>query len=383
MDFSLSPEQQTLQESVRTLMKRSAPPEVVRACEREGRFPEDLFQAWSDAGLLAMPFPDSVGGLDGTAIDLAIVAEEIARVSPDLAMSYGGTVLCGLNLLHHGTAEQIATWIPRVMQGEVKFSVGISEPDAGSDALAMRTKARWTGDSWVIDGQKLWTTGAGLQDGVINVYARTSGTHSDRNGISVFLVDNDAPGVQLRKLDMLGRRSSGTYEVIFDGVEVPADRLIGQEGNGWDCLTSGLQIERTLAAANSCGGSQAIVDLAISYAKERTQFGRPIGTFQAIGHSLADMQTEVDAARLMMWRAAWLTAEGNKALKEITMAKLLAGETFVKVANAGVQILGAYGLNAEFDMERYFRDAKSATIAAGSSQTQRNLIAGLMGLKQR
>ncbi|WP_172652953.1 acyl-CoA dehydrogenase family protein [Rhodococcus opacus] len=383
MDFSLTSEQLALQDSVRSLMKRTTPPEVVRACEREGRFPDDLFQAWVEVGLLALPFPSSVGGLDGNAIDLAIVAEEIARVSPDLAMSYGGTVLCGLNLLHHGTDEQVATWIPRVVQGEVKFSVGISEPDAGSDALAMRTKARQSGDAWVIDGQKLWTTGAGLPDGVINVYARTSGKRSEREGISVFLVDNDTPGVHLRKLDMLSRRSSGTYEVVLDGVEVPSERLVGQEGNGWSCLTSGLQIERTLAAANSVGGSQAVVDLAVAYAKERTQFGKPIGTFQAIGHTLADMQTEVDAARLMMWRAAWLTAEGRKALKEITMAKLIAGETFAKVAGHGVQVMGAYGLNAEFDMERYFRDARSSTIAAGSSQTQRNLIAGLMGFKQR
>ena len=180
---------------------------------------------------------------------------------------------------------------------------------------------------------------------------------------------------------MLGRRCTGTYEVFFKDVRVTPDRLVGGENKGWDCLLSGLQVERVTSAASACGGALAVVDLALSYAKERKQFGRPIGTNQAIAHMLADMATEVEAARTMVWRAAWMVASGQDALREISMAKLLASETYAKVANMGMQILGGYGYNMEFDMQRYFRDSRVSTVAAGTSQMQRNLIAGLMGLK--
>jgi alkylation response protein AidB-like acyl-CoA dehydrogenase len=298
-------------------------------------------------------------------------------------MAYAGSIFCGLNILRHGTDAQKRHWLPRVMAGEVKLAIGISEPDAGSDVGAMKTIARRQGDKWIVNGQKLWTTGAGLKGSVISAYVVTDRDAHYRNGLSLLLIDNDAPGIELRKLEMLGRRCVGTYEVFFRDVEVPAERLIGGENKGWDCLMSGLQYERAVSAAGSTGGARAIVDLAVSYAQERVQFGRPIGSFQAIGHALADIATEVDAARMLMWRAAWLVATGQDALREITMAKLFASETYVKAANIGVQVMGAYGLNAEFDMQRYFRDAKSATIAAGTSETQRNLIAGLLGLKSR
>ena len=186
-----------------------------------------------------------------------------------------------------------------------------------------------------------------------------------RNGLSLLLIDNDTPGVECRKLNMLGRRSIGTYEVFFNDVEVPAERLVGGENNGWNCLMGGLQTERAVSSAGNCGGAQAVCDIATAYAQERVQFGQPIGSFQSIAHMIADMQTEVDAATLLMWRAVWLVASGHDALREITMAKLFSSETYVKVANMGVQIMGGYGLNEEFDMQRHFRDARSATIAAG------------------
>jgi len=180
---------------------------------------------------------------------------------------------------------------------------------------------------------------------------------------------------------MLGRRCVGTYEIFFNDTRVPAERLVGGENKGWECVLSGLQVERVASTAGYCGGAQTVVDLALAYAKERKQFGKPIGTFQAIAHMLADMQTEVEAARTLMWRAAWMAAGGKDALREISIAKLFGSETYVKVANLGMQIMGAYGYNMEFDMQRHFRDARSTTIGAGTSQMQRNLIAGLMGLK--
>jgi len=261
------------------------------------------------------------------------------------------------------------------------MSISMSEPEAGSDVGAMRTSARRDGADYVISGQKLWATGAGAKGNVINVYVRTDPAANIRQGMSLFLVDNTAGGLELRKLEMLGRRCTGTYEIFFDGVRVGPERLVGGENKGWECILSGLQVERITSAAGNLGAAQACLDLALDYAKERKQFGRAIGTNQAIAHMLADMATEIEAARALTWRAAWMAASGEEALREISMAKLLTSETYVKCSNMGMQIFGGYGYSMEFDMQRHYRDARSATIAAGTSQIQRNLIAGLMGLK--
>ena len=380
MDFEFTQEQNMLRDSVRRRMDRIATPEYIRRLDREQAYPAELYDVWVEMGLLRMPFPEDYGGVGGNAIDLGIVAEELARKSFDFFSAFGGTVFCGLNVLKNGTEEQKRYWIPRLLSGERKMTVSMSEPDAGSDAGAMRTTARRDGEHWVINGQKLWATGAGASNNVINLYAKSDTKVPYRKGISLLLVDNDTPGVKLRKLDMLGRRCVGTYEIFFDNVRLPADRLVGSENKGWDYMLSGLQIERITAAAGYCGCAQAVVDLALQFAKDRKQFGRPIGTFQAIAHLLADMQTEVEAARTMMWRAAWMASEGREALREISMAKLFSSETLVKIANMGMQISGAMGYNMEFDMQRLFRDSRSSTIAAGTSQMQRTLIAKLMGL---
>ena len=381
MNFDLSAEQELLRDSVRKLMERHAPKEKLRAWDNARMFPDEIYQAWVEAGLLQLPFPIEDGGLGGDAVDVALVVEEISRCSTDLSMAYSSAVFCGLNVLRKGTEEQKAYWLPRIMHGTSRLLISISEPGAGSDVAAMTTSAVRDGDDFVINGQKLWTTGAGLNGGVLSVYLKTDRVAASRKGFSLFLVDNDAPGVELRKLDMLGRRCTGTYEVFFSNVRVPADRLVGGEGGGWDCLMSGLQLERAVSAASSCGGAQAIVDLAARYAQERKQFGQPIGSFQSISHTIAEMQTAVDAARMLMLRAVWLVSQERDALREITEAKLFASETYVTVAGKGVQIMGAYGLSNEYEMERYFRDARSSTIAAGTSETLRGLIARLIGLK--
>jgi alkylation response protein AidB-like acyl-CoA dehydrogenase len=286
-----------------------------------------------------------------------------------------------LNVARKGTEEQKRHWLPKLLSGEIKMSISMSEPDAGSDIGAMRTSARREGNDYVISGQKLWATGAGAKGNVINVYVKTDPKANIRQGMSLFLVDNTAKGLELKKLDMLGRRCTGTYEIFFNDVRVPAERLVGGENRGWDCVLSGLQVERITSAAGNVGAAQACLDLAVEYARERKQFGRPIGTNQAIAHLLADMATEIEAARALTWRAAWMVSGGQDALREISMAKLFSSEAYVKCANLGMQIFGGYGYSMEFDMQRHYRDARSATIAAGTSQIQRNIIAGLMGLK--
>jgi alkylation response protein AidB-like acyl-CoA dehydrogenase len=385
VDFEFTEEQRMLRDSVRKMMAKVATPEYVRRLDREQAFPDELYEEWLKMGLFRMPFPEEYGGLGGNVVDMVIIAEELSYKSFDLFTAYGGPVFCGLNILRKGTEEQKRYWIPKMLNGEVKFSISMSEPDAGSDIGAMRSNARreksGDGQQWVINGQKLWATGAGAKNNVINVYVKTDPSVFYRKGMSLFLVDNNAPGVELRKLDMLGRRCTGTYEIFFTDVRVPEERLLGGENKGWEVVLAGLQVERISSTAGYIGGMQAILDLALDYAKERKQFGRPIGTNQVMAHLLADMQTELEASRLMMWRAAWQLASGKDALKEISMAKLFASEAYARMANNGMQILGAYGYNMEFDMQRHFRDARSATIGAGTSQMQRNLIAGLMGLK--
>lgn len=381
MDCNFTHEQIMLRETARKLMHRVATPDYIRKLDRERLYPYELYDAWAEAGLFRLPFPEEYGGLGSNAVDMAIIAEELACPSADMVMAYGGSMFCGLNLLRNGTDEQKRYFLPKLVAGEIRMTISISEPDAGSDVGAMRTTARRDGDQYVISGQKIWQTGAGAKNNFINVYAKTDPKAHYRNGMSLFLVDGGSPGLDIRKLDMLGRRSVGTYELTFNDVRVPADYLVGGENKGWNCILSGLQSERVFAAACDCGSARGVFELALNYASERKQFGRAIGTFQSIAHMLADMQTEIEAAWALTLRAASLVAAGKDALREITMAKLFASETYVKAANTGMQIFGGFGYSMEFDMQRHYRDARAATIAAGTSQIQRNILAGLMGLK--
>ena len=362
-------------------MQRVATPDYLRRLDRERLYPYELYDAWVEAGLFALPFAEEYGGAGGSIVDLAIVSEELGRYSADVVMAFGGSIFCALNVARKGSEEQKRHWLPKLMSGEIRMSISMSEPDAGSDVGAMRTQARRDGNEYVISGQKIWATAAGARNNVINVYVKTDPSAHYRHGMSLFLVDNDTPGLEIRRLDMLGRRSVGTYELFFNDARIPPDRLIGGENKGWDCILSGLQAERVVAAACDCGSARGALDMAVNYAKERKQFGRPIGSFQAIAHMLADLEAQVEAAWALTLKAAWRVSRGEDALKEITMAKLLAAETYVKTTEAGMQVMGGYGYNMEFDMQRHFRDARAATIAAGSSQIQRNLIAGQMGLK--
>src|ERR1700722_12758112 len=203
MDFSFTEEQRLLRDTVRKLLQKHAPPDYVRKHDRERTYPEELFQACAEAGLLALPFPEEYGGDGGSLMDMVIVAEEIARVSADLVMAYTGNIFCGLNLVRMASEEQKRYWLPKFLAGKIKFSISMSEADAGSDIGAMRTTAVKDGNEWVIDGQKLWASTAGAKNNVINLYVKTDTKAHYRQGLSLFLVDNDTPGLTLRKLDML------------------------------------------------------------------------------------------------------------------------------------------------------------------------------------
>ncbi len=384
MDFAFSDEQVALRDNVRKLMSRIATPDYVRKLDQQQAYPDELYDAWVEMGLLRLPFDESLGGVGGSALDLVVLADELARTSFDFYTAYSSSIFCGLNIAKMGSQAQKDHWLPKLLSGEIKMSISMSEPDAGSDIGAMRTSAKRDGDGWVINGRKIWATGAGAKRNVINMYVKTDTTADYRKGMSLLLIPNDTPGLQLRKLEMLGRRCTGTFEITLDNVRVPAENLVGGENNGWACVMGGLQIERITSAAGYCGSAQAALDMTVQYAKDRIQFGRPIGTNQAIAHELANLQTELEAARSLVWRAGWLVAnQSPDALKMITMAKLFGSELYVKIANACMQVYGGAGYSMEFDIQRHYRDSRSATIGAGTSQMQRNLIAGLMGLKVR
>ncbi|MBN9097798.1 MULTISPECIES: acyl-CoA dehydrogenase family protein [unclassified Pseudonocardia] len=381
MDFDFTPEQDALRAAVREMMDREAPEEYLQRLDREHLFPHELWRRWVEMDLLAMPFPARYGGLDGGVLEFVITAEEIGRKGYDLAGAYGMTVFLGLLLVRHGTDEQADEIVPGIVRGERRLSISITEPDAGSDAGAMRTFARADGDDFLIEGQKVFSTGAGLPDNTILLFARTG--RDDRKAISCFLVPNNTPGLKVVRLDTLGRHSMGTFELFLDDVRVPAANLVGELHGGWDILLAGLELERTMTCAAYVGNAQTVVDQALAYARGREQFGRPIGDFQAIAHMLADMQTAVDAARLLTYRAATLVAQGRPARQEVAMAKLFGSETFVDVANKGMQVLGGYSYMMDFPMQRHFRDARITTVTAGTSQMQRNHIARGMGLRPR
>jgi alkylation response protein AidB-like acyl-CoA dehydrogenase len=376
-------DQRMYRDSLQRVMAELATPEYLRAIDQEGRYPYEIYEAWVQLGLFRIGFPEEYGGIGGDLTDLLLVSQDLAYWSYDVYTAYSVPLYTAMTLLKIGSEAQKREFLPALMEGRIRLSTSISEPSAGSDVSAVKTTAKRVEGGWVLNGQKLWNTAAGAQDNVLQVLARTDASLSPRKGMSMFLVPNDSPGVQYRKLDMLGRRATGTYEVFFDEVFVPDERLVGGLNEGWSGLLACLQTERLLTSAGYVGSAQKVVDLSLAYAKEREQFGRAIGEFQVLGHMLADMQTEVDASRLLVERAASVLMTGRDAIREVSMAKLFGSETYAKVANQGMQVFGAYGYSMEYEMQRHFRDARSTTVGAGSSQMQRNAIAATMGLKMR
>ena len=376
MDCCFTEEQVLLRESVQKLMAKHCPPAVMRQIDHEKRYPYELYDAWVEAGLIGMPFAEAYGGLAGGAVDSCIIMEEIARVSADLSMMIGGSIFCGLNIQRKGSEEQKRYWLPKLIKGEIKMSISMSEPDAGSDVGAMRTTAVRDGDHYVINGQKLWATGAGAKGSVINMYVKTDPKAHYRQGLSLFLIDNNTPGLELRKLDMLGRYCTGTYEIFLKDVRVPADRLIGgEEGHGLQHALSGLELGRINVAARGVGIAQAALDHSLRYAQQRHTFGKPIAQHQAIQLKLADMATRTEAARLLTRRAAEMYDRGDRCDMEAGMAKLFATEAALENATEAMRVHGGYGYSTEFPVERLYHDAPLLVIGEGTNELQRIIIA--------
>jgi alkylation response protein AidB-like acyl-CoA dehydrogenase len=381
MEFGLTDEQLMLRDTARRFVDDVCPPERAKEWDEQHHYPPELFKGFAELGWFEVAFPQADGGGGGGAVELAIVTEELGRASLDVAQCFCLTLQAGLVVHRFGSDAMRRELLPSVMSGDARLSIAISEPDAGSDAAAMRTFADDKGDHFVLSGQKMWCTGAGLPGTKIVCYVRTDRDSPKHQGLSVVLLDPSLPGVELRKIDTLARHILGTYEVYLDGVEVPKDQLIGDLNGGWQVLLSGLSLERVLISGGYVGAAQATVDEALAYAKQRHQFGRPIAEFQALTHALADIQTEVDASRLLVQRAAWLHDTGADAGTAGSMAKLKGSETYVAAARLGMQICAGHGFATESVMSFRYRESIVAPISGGTSQIQRNAIARSMGMR--
>jgi alkylation response protein AidB-like acyl-CoA dehydrogenase len=374
MDFRLTEEQDLLRRTVREFAEAEIRPNV-RAWDEAQQFPMDLLPKLAALGLTGVQFPDEYGGAGLSAVDYCICIEELARVCPAIALSVAAhNGLCSAHIAAFGNDDQKRRFLPRLVRGDVLGAWGLTEAGAGSDAAGMRTTAVRQGECWVINGAKTFIT-HGRIGGTMVVIAVTDRAKGHR-GISAFVVERGTPGMTAgKKEDKLGMRASDTSEVIFDNCRVPADQMIGEEGQGFINTLQVLDAGRIGIAALSVGLAQGAFEAARDYAKERRQFGQPIADFQAIQWKLADNATRIEAARLLTYRAAHLRDRGSRTTRESSMAKLFASEIAVRAADDGVQIHGGYGFVKDYPAEKYFRDVKLLTIGEGTSEIQRLVIA--------
>jgi alkylation response protein AidB-like acyl-CoA dehydrogenase len=306
--------------------------------------------------------------------------EETGRHFEELAMwmfrtlTYGGYAV-----LRDGTPEQKRELLPKVVRGELSFCFGLTEPASGSDAAALTTRATATNEGFTIDGQKVFTSGMDISDYCLLI-TRTSTGEKKQQGITNFLVDTKLPGIEVCKIATLGQRAIGTTQVFYSGVKVPASAVLGKVDHGWEAVDFYLWYERLCLSAARTGAASAAFDYALDYAKNRKQFGRSIGQFQAISHKLADMKVMLDVSRTLVYRFAWLLSQGQATRSDAAVLKLYTGEAYKAVSDLGLQILGGYGYCMEYPMQRFFRDSRLAVIGAGTSEIQRNIIARGLGL---
>jgi alkylation response protein AidB-like acyl-CoA dehydrogenase len=374
MDFRLSEEQDLLRRSVREFAETEMRPHV-REWDQDQHFPIELMPKLAALGLLGIQFPEAYGGAGMSALDYCICIEELARVDPGVALSVAAhNGLCSAHISLFGSEAQKQKYLVPLARGEKIGAWGLTESTSGSDAAGMRTVAARAGACWTLNGSKTFTTHGRVGDVfvVMAVTDRTAGT----KGISAFIVEKGTPGLAPgKKEDKLGMRASDTSEVLFENCRIPADQLLGGEGQGFVNTMQVLDAGRIGIAALAVGLAQGAYEAALSYARERKAFGKPISSFQAIQWKLADAATKIEAARLLTYRAAYLKEKGQRTTLESSMAKLYASEIAVRVADDCVQIHGGYGFVKDYPAEKYFRDVKLTTIGEGTSEIQRLVIA--------
>ncbi|MBR7553167.1 acyl-CoA dehydrogenase [Allobacillus sp. GCM10007491] len=379
MNFELTKEQEMTRKMVRDFAEDKIKPRAIDI-DTKAEFPEDLFKEMGELGLLGIPFPEEEGGSGGDTITYALAVEEIGRVCGSTGLSYAAAVSLGSSPIYmFGTDEQRKKFLKPLAEGKALGSFGLTEPNAGSDAGGTKTTAKLEGDEYVINGEKCFITNASYAKQII-VTAVTGKDSLGKNIISALIVPTDTPGLKISdNYDKMGVRGSNTAEIVLEDVRVPKENLLGDPEAGFKQFLRTLDGGRISIAALGVGIAQASLDRALAYAKERKQFGKPISSFQAIQFKLADMAMEVELARNMVLKAAWLKDNGKPFTKEAAYAKLFATETATRSANQAIQILGGYGYMREYEVERFLRDAKLLEIGEGTSEIQRLVIARQLG----
>jgi alkylation response protein AidB-like acyl-CoA dehydrogenase len=376
VDFRLSEEQEHFQQSVAQFVAREVLPAAAQIDEA-AEFPRALFAKCAEAGYLGLRYPEALGGSGAGAMTFALMLEGLARGSLSLAAVVMMQGLMGTDFVHRfGTADHHERLLRPALRGEKIGTIAMTEPDSGSDLGSITTTARPDeGDSgsWVLSGRKMWITSATVAD-FFTVAAKTD-PQAGFKGIDLFLVEKGMPGLSVgRKIEKLGVRASETSEVILEDVCVPAENLLGKLGTGFKNLGEILSEIRVMTGALALGLGQAALDSSIRYSRDRAQFGKPIGEFQAVGHKLADMATQLEAARGLVYRAAWLVDQGEPDVKLAAMAKLFASEMANSLADEATRIFGSYGFAMEYDAQRYFRDARFLLYGGGTSEILKNII---------
>ncbi|PID05292.1 MULTISPECIES: acyl-CoA dehydrogenase [unclassified Sporosarcina] len=373
MDFTLTEEQQMMRQMVRDFAKNEIEPWIPRM--EDGEFPRELLEKMGELGLMGITAPEQYGGSEMDFLSYIIAIHELSKVSAVMGVVLSVHTSVGMNpILYFGTDEQKNRYLPKMASGEYLGAFCLTEASSGSDAGSLKTKAKRVDDHYVINGSKMFITNGGEAD-VYIVFANTApekGTY----GITAFIVDRDTPGLSIGKDEKkMGLHGSRTVALSFDNMKVPVENRLGEEEGGFKIAMANLDVGRIGIAAQALGIAEASLEASVAYAKEREQFGKPIAANQGIGFKLADMATATEAARLLVYRAAWLRSEGKPCGKEASMAKLFASQAAVDNSIEAVQVFGGYGYTKDYPVERYFRDAKVCQIYEGTSEIQKVVIA--------
>ena len=377
VNFDLSPEHELIRDTVRAFALEKVAP-VAEELDREHRFPYELVAEMSELGLMGIPIPEEYGGGGGDTLSYAIAVEELTRIDSSVAITVAAhTSLGTMPIFLFGTEEQKQEWLPDLASGKKLAAFGLTEPGAGSDAGATRTTAELRDGEWVIDGAKMFITNAGTDiTACVTITARTG-----ENEVSNIVVPNGTPGYEISApMQKLGWRASDTRELSFQGAAVPEGNLLGPRGDGFKQFLEILDGGRISVAAMGVGLAQGAYDLAYAYSLERQQFGKPIASFQAVQFQLADLATDIEAGRALVYRAAWLKDEGRPFALAAAQAKLYTGLLSNRAANIALQIHGGYGFMDEFAISRIYRDQKILEIGEGTNEVQRMVIAKHLGL---
>lgn len=380
MDFNLNDEQQALRSRITTFSEQYCSRDASTELDRNPGYPEELHAAMAAAGIFGHCLPKELGGAGGSVTD-AVIINEILSGQSDAAGNMLFVNLIGATLISvAGTQEQKLRIVPNVAAGQHRLAFALTEPEAGSDAGSLQTRAEPAGEGYLLHGVKLYTTGALQADSILTV-ALTDPTQRAKRGASIFLVPRTAHGLKIEPLGKIAGNAVPSCRVEYDGVRVPADALLGQKNAAWTPLMIGAGLERLLVAASCLGRAQIVLQEVIDFVSNRRQFGQPIARFQVVQHQIADMATDIEAMRWLVYSAAWRLDKGQRPVKEISMAKVFCAERLNEIVNRGMRLLGGRAYLKECNMERHLRESFLGLYAGGTVEIQRNLIAGQLGLE--